>query len=269
MVSPLYLPPIPADTSHAAKAAYSPDNFYLVVGDRLLTYFANEHLNIRRMTGFSFHREKPVLALVTIFQFREKLSDSQAVEATRTRVDWKYALHLSLNYPGMPVWNLCEYRKRLLHQPEDLQKFQKILKSMITDGVLKCDQDHFLEASQVLEEVCIITRSDMIFQSFQLALEALATYQPEWLRKISLPHWYTQSRFQSYRPGALLDKGELKTYMETFGADAYYLLGWFESESHPRWDHLEEIENLKKVWIKQFEHLPTGNSKLFARCDNC
>lgn len=36
------------------------------------------------------------LALVTIMQFAEGLSDRQAADAVRARIDWKYALFLEL-----------------------------------------------------------------------------------------------------------------------------------------------------------------------------
>jgi len=40
------------------------------------------------------------LALVTVFQFAEGLSDRQAADAVRGRIDWKYALSLDLTDPG-------------------------------------------------------------------------------------------------------------------------------------------------------------------------
>ena len=40
------------------------------------------------------------LALVTIFQLAEDLTDRQAAEHVRTRIDWKYALGLELDRPG-------------------------------------------------------------------------------------------------------------------------------------------------------------------------
>jgi L-ribulose-5-phosphate 3-epimerase UlaE len=40
------------------------------------------------------------LALVTIFQFMENLTDRQAADAVRSRLDWKYALSLELTDPG-------------------------------------------------------------------------------------------------------------------------------------------------------------------------
>ncbi len=40
------------------------------------------------------------LALVSIFQFAENLSDRQAAEAVRSRIDWKYAMGLELTDEG-------------------------------------------------------------------------------------------------------------------------------------------------------------------------
>jgi len=40
------------------------------------------------------------LALVSVMQFSENLSDRQAAEAVRARIDWKYALCLELDDAG-------------------------------------------------------------------------------------------------------------------------------------------------------------------------
>ena len=40
------------------------------------------------------------LAFVTIFQYLEDLSDRQAAESMRMRLDWKYALHQPVDYAG-------------------------------------------------------------------------------------------------------------------------------------------------------------------------
>ncbi len=41
-----------------------------------------------------------VSALITIMQFVEGLTDRQAADAVRSRIDWKYALGLDLIDPG-------------------------------------------------------------------------------------------------------------------------------------------------------------------------
>src|SRR5258708_4026504 len=53
------------------------------------------------------------LALVTIFQMAEDLTDRQAAEAVRTRIDWKYALGLDLADPGFDDSILSEFRGRV------------------------------------------------------------------------------------------------------------------------------------------------------------
>src|SRR5512138_3673099 len=54
------------------------------------------------------------LALVLVLQFAEGLSDRQAADAVRGRIDWKYALSLELTDPGFDASVLSEFRKRLI-----------------------------------------------------------------------------------------------------------------------------------------------------------
>jgi len=62
------------------------------------------------------------LALVTIIQFAEGLSDRQATDAVRGRIDVKYALSLELADPGFDASVLSEFRIRLIagHAEEHL-----------------------------------------------------------------------------------------------------------------------------------------------------
>ena len=54
------------------------------------------------------------LALVTVLQFREDLSDRPAADAVRARIDWKYLLGLPIDDPGFDASVLCEFRARLV-----------------------------------------------------------------------------------------------------------------------------------------------------------
>ncbi len=54
------------------------------------------------------------LALVTVLQFMENLSDRQAANAVRARIDWKYLLGLELTDKGFHYSVLSEFRDRLL-----------------------------------------------------------------------------------------------------------------------------------------------------------
>lgn len=54
------------------------------------------------------------LALVTVMQFAENLTNRQAVDAVRARIDLKYTLSLELTDAGLDISVLREFRKRLM-----------------------------------------------------------------------------------------------------------------------------------------------------------
>ena len=87
---------LPEDTAQVARAAFPKGNAYLRVYDALGPIYTNP-----QFTGLFPKDGQPAiapaqLALVTIFQFAEGLSDRQAADAVRGRIDWKYALCLPL-----------------------------------------------------------------------------------------------------------------------------------------------------------------------------
>lgn len=56
---------------------------------------------------------------VTVLQFAENLTDRQAADAVRGRIDWKYCLGLDLTDPGFDFSVLSQLRTRLV--THDLQ----------------------------------------------------------------------------------------------------------------------------------------------------
>src|SRR5262245_51732241 len=70
------------------------------------------------------------LALTTILQFIEGLSDRGAADAVRGRIDWKYLLCLELDDPGFDYSVLCEFRARLLEGGAERILFDKILSEL-------------------------------------------------------------------------------------------------------------------------------------------
>jgi transposase len=67
------------------------------------------------------------LALVTVMQIGEKLSDRQAVEAVRDRIAWKYALSLKLTDIGFDHSVLSEFRQRLRDHEAAHRLFDELL----------------------------------------------------------------------------------------------------------------------------------------------
>jgi hypothetical protein len=77
------------------------------------------------------------LALVTVMQFSEGLSDRQAAEAVRGRIDWKYALGLQLGDPGFNFSVLSEFRSRLVEGGKEWLLLEKQLDGCKERGYLK------------------------------------------------------------------------------------------------------------------------------------
>ena len=79
--------PIPADTARVAAAAIPKGNTYLRLRSFLGSIFLDEQFASLFPTRGQPASTPWRLALVTIMQFAERLSDRDAAEAVRTRID--------------------------------------------------------------------------------------------------------------------------------------------------------------------------------------
>src|SRR5215207_6671460 len=114
------VPPVPKQTARIARAAFPKSSPDLTLRDRLGPIFCDPDFAELYPEGGQPAYPPWRLALITLMQFRESLSDRQAAEAVRARIDWKYLLGLELSDPGFDHSVLCEFRSRLLAQaPED------------------------------------------------------------------------------------------------------------------------------------------------------
>jgi transposase len=113
-LKPQELGPIPEETARVARAAYPKGNVFMRMRDELGVIYQDE-----AFAQLFSHTGQPAeapwrLALVTVMQFAEGLSDRQAADAVRGRIDFKYALGLELTDPGFDHTVLSEFRARLV-----------------------------------------------------------------------------------------------------------------------------------------------------------
>ena len=113
----------------------------VMVRDRLGEWLADEQFagayGVRGKPGWPPSR----LALVTIFQMAEDLTDRQAAEAVRTRIDWKYALGLELPDPGFDDSILSEFRARVAAGGLDQVVLDTLLERLAADGLVRRRED--------------------------------------------------------------------------------------------------------------------------------
>jgi transposase len=128
---------VPDETARVAKAAFPKGNLYIRMRDELGPLYANpDFASLFPSRGRP--AEAPArLALVTVMQFVEGLSDRQAADAVRDRLAWKYALALELDDPGFDASVLCEFRVRLIVGGAEALLLDSMLTILRDQGLLK------------------------------------------------------------------------------------------------------------------------------------
>jgi transposase len=106
--------PVPPETVRVARAVFPKGNRYMTMRDQLGIISPND-LFADLYPQVGHYGEPPWrLALVTLMQFSENLTDRQAADAVRGRIDWKYALGLALTDTDFDFSVLGELRTRLI-----------------------------------------------------------------------------------------------------------------------------------------------------------
>jgi transposase len=121
------------------------------------------------------------LALGSVMQFLENLSDRQAANAVRGRLDGKYLLGLELDDPGFDHSVLTEFRQRLVAGNQELRIFDLLLARLQDGGYVKARGRQRSDSTPVLAKIRRLNRIEGVGETFRATLNALAVAAPEWL----------------------------------------------------------------------------------------
>src|SRR2546421_8618634 len=131
----LPIPPVPEEMARVAHAVFPRGNVFMQVRDALGTIYTDEAF----ADLFPSHGQPALapwrLALVTVFQFMEGLTDRQTADAVRDRLAWKYALSLDLCDPGFDHTVLSEFRSRLIEGNAEQRLLDLLLERCREGGV--------------------------------------------------------------------------------------------------------------------------------------
>src|SRR5438309_5387261 len=194
------------------------------------------------------------LALVTVLQAVEGLTDRQAAACLHTRLDWLYALALPLDEPGFDYSILSDFRQRLLSaQAQDLI-LEPILRLCRERGWLKAGGKQRTDAAAVLARVRALSSLESVGESMRAALNALASQEPAWLREHLNPQWFDRyvHRFELARfPKAETQRKQLR---QQVGEDVAQLLACLEEGQTPQsLRSLPEVSLLRQVFAQHYE----------------
>ena len=264
-LKPHPIQPVPQETARVAHAAFPKGNPYLTLHDELGAIYHDQdfaHLFPDcGQPGLSPWR----LALVTVMQFRENLSDRGAADAVRARIDWKYALGLELTDPGFDFSVLSEFRTRLINGGAEELLLEKLLERCRALGLVKARGKQRTDSTHVLASIRVLNRLELVAETLRAALNQLATVVPDWLRSVAHPAWYDRygRRIEDYRLPK--SNAEREAYARTVGEDGFALLDLLEAPEAPEaLEALPRLQALRLAWQRHYERgekPPQGGSE--------
>ncbi len=250
------LEPIPELTSRIARASFPKGTLAMQLRDALGPIYADaDFADLFPKRGRA--AEAPWrLALVTVLQALENLSDRQAAEMVRGRLDWKYALSLPLADEGFDASILVDFRQRLLDHAAQDRLLEPMLRVCREQGWVKGGGKQRTDSTMVLANVRHLSSLESVGESLRAALNELADVDPDWLLTVISLDWFDRyvHRFELQRfPKGQQAQEALRTQV---GADSWHLLQAALDEQAPQSVRAcPSLAVLWQVWHQHFERV--------------
>ncbi len=240
---------VPAETARVSRAAFPKGTLVTRLRDEFSALYQDEDFRrfypTRGQPGLAPWR----LALVTVFQFLEQLSDRQAADAVRGRIDWKYALGLELTDPGFHFSVLTEFRARLVAGGAEHLLLDTMLERFKARGLVKARGKQRTDSTHVLGAVHDLHLLELVAETLRAALDDLAAAVPDWLREVAQPAWFERygRRIEDYRLPKRREEREALALV--VGADGFALLGALDAQGAPAEARaVPMVQTLRDVW---------------------
>lgn len=263
--------PIPEDTRRVARAAFSKGNMYMRMRDELGEVYGDASF-AELFPGRGQKAESPGrLAWVTVMQFSEGLSDRQAAEAVRARIDWKYVLGLELDDAGFNYSVLSEFRERLVVGQREQLLLDDLLTRLKELELLKGRGQQRTDSTHILGAVRQLNRIEIVGERLRQALNELSEFAPEWVQAMAKPEWFARygRRFEQMRLPK--EPVERQALLVTMGEDGAFLLEAVQTAAQAKQlRELPGVEFLRRMWIQQYwtEVKEDGSAHLQVRNDD-
>jgi transposase len=252
-LKPLSVYAVPERTASVARAAFPDGSLCIRIFDELGTIFQDRDFADLYSQHGQPGQQPFRLALVTVLQFIEGLSDRGAADAVRGRIDWKYLLCLELDDPGFDHSVLCEFRARLLEGGAERILFDKILSALRDKKLVKSRTRQRTDSTHVIAAVRDLNRLERVGETLRAALNVLSTVEPDWVRANVPREWVKRygKRVDEYRlPEKEKDR---EAHAAVVGRDGIALLDAIWSADTPEWMRsIPAIETLRRVWVANY-----------------
>jgi transposase len=250
----LPIPPVPEEMARVAHAVFPRSNVFIQLRDTLGTIYTDEAF----ADLFPTHGQPALapwrLALVTVFQFMENLTDRQAADAVRDRLAWKYALSLELTDTGFDHTVLSEFRARLTEGNAEQRLLDLLLARCREGGWLKVRGRQRTDSTHILAKIRSLNRTLCVAQTMVYVLNVLSEVAPEWVCAHVPVEWVERYGERLYHERLPKEEEERQQYANQVGADGWLLLDALQAPSLPEWmKTLPAVTTLQTMWEQQFE----------------
>jgi len=252
---------IPVETVRIAQAACPKGTLAMRLREGLGALYQDEQFAVLYSVKGQPAYDPWRLAVVTVLQYSEGLTDRQAANAVRERIDWKYSLGLELSDPGFDYTLLSAFRTRLVEEAAETLLLDRLLELCKQRGWLKEGGKQRTDSTHVLARVRSLSNLEYVGETLRATLDDLAVLAPDWLVQQISPDWFERysHRVENYR----LPKAESQrtALAQQIGTDGMHLLQALERPDAP--EFLKDqtcVQLLRQVW-QQYYDLSAGKAK--------
>ena len=237
------------------------------IRDRLGEWLGDEQFAVvfgtRGRPGWSPSR----LALVTVLQRAEDLTDRAAAEAVRTRIDWQYLLGLDLDDPGFDHTVLSEFRGKVAAGGLEQVALDALLERLAAGSLVKAGGKQRTDSTHVVAAVAALNRMALAGESVRAALEALTAAHPDWVaQRVCVTGWARRygTPMTSWRPPA--SKAKQDELAIAYARDGYALLEAVYGSSSPAWlGQVPAVDVLRRVLLQNYTRVIHGDGREVIR----
>ncbi|MGW3659595.1 IS1182 family transposase [Streptomyces sp. NPDC005151] len=194
------------------------------------------------------------LATVCVLQFLLGLSDRQAAEAVRCRIDFKYAMAMELDDPGFHHSVLADFRDRLAEGDRADRLLDLALTRLKEAALVRERTTQRTDSTHVLAAVRDLTRLELVTEAVRAALEEVAGAAGHLLDGLVDEEWGRR-----YGRPVRLGKNPTrpKTRINTTGDDAARLLEHLYRHGAGRASG-PRVQALRQIMVQNYYRDATG-----------
>src|SRR3954449_9392517 len=248
---------IPEETQRVAQAAFPKGTLCLRIAEELGPLYHDDQFAELFPTRGQPAASPARLALASVLQYVEGLSDRQAADAVRGRIDWKYALALELTDPGFDHTVLSEFRSRLVQGEAQQQLLDTLLDRCRERELIRERGRQRTDSTHVLAAIRALNRLERVGETMRAALNDLAVMAPDWLQALAPAEWYRRygRRVENYHLPKTDAAGE--ELARVVAADGETLLCAVDAATdQPELAQLPSVVTLRRVWAEQYTGAP-------------